>query len=168
MLESVQGISFGPEKRSPGDGVEMTRLALIGAAGAAVVILAAGLIYAIGQQEDEEPADASQIETAAAENTAPESSTGEATTAATESAPQESSVANPDASAAAADDVLPSFDVVRVNPNGDAVIAGQPAQVVGPRQGKDDIVLRCWQRLPGDGCRGVDGVVARGAGDGHT
>ena len=31
------------------------------------------------------------------------------------------------ARAAAADDVLPSFDVVRVNPNGDAVIAGRAA-----------------------------------------
>lgn len=111
----------------------MTRLALIGAAGAAVVILAAGLIYAIGQQEDDAADDApAPTETASTVNAAPESAsgetaTGEATATTTEPAAPESSVANPEASAAAAGDVLPSFDVVRVNPNGDAVIAGRAA-----------------------------------------
>lgn len=117
----------------------MTRLALIGAAGAAVVILAAGLIYTIGQQEDDDAADApAQVETAAAENATSEGTAGAGATAegvaaaatgsaAAESAAADSSAANPEASAATGGDILPSFDVVRVNPNGDAVIAGRAA-----------------------------------------
>lgn len=113
----------------------MSRLALIGAAGAAVVILAAGLIYAIGQQEQEDALDAPPATEAPA--TAESSDSAPATSAPTDSTAVEQggeaattsgSAANPAASPEnKADDILPSFDVVRVNPNGDAVIAGRAA-----------------------------------------
>lgn len=110
----------------------MTRLALIGAAGAAVVILAAGLIYTIGQQEDDDAADApAPVEAAAPDSVSPDTaSTGNAAPesgAAAAPAPAESDVANPEAGTAETGQILPSFDVVRVNPNGDAVIAGRAA-----------------------------------------
>lgn len=109
----------------------MSRLALIGAAGAAVVILAAGLIYAIGQQEAEDALDAPP----SAEAPAPDSGEGAAAPATdqqaavgTGEAATGSSAPNPAATTETASDVvLPSFDVVRVNPNGDAVIAGRAA-----------------------------------------
>lgn len=120
------------------NGVDMSRLALIGAAGAVVLILAAGLIYTIGQQEDD------ALDAPAAAETAPEASDDSAPAAAigsdqpaepaaaepqvtqTEAGEvQTGSVANPDAVTEAAAEILPSFDVVRVNPNGDAVIAGR-------------------------------------------
>ncbi|TDQ80607.1 LysM domain-containing protein [Dongia mobilis] len=128
----------------------MTRLALIGTAGAVVVIVAAGLIYAIGQQEDDDtqetPAVAEATESApsATPEVTPESTgaqpaaTGDATSgastadssttgAASSGGTETGAVANPAAEVAAPETVLPSFDVVRVNPNGDAVIAGRAA-----------------------------------------
>lgn len=105
----------------------MTRLALIGATGAAVVILAAGLIYTIGQQEDEDAPEApAQVEAEPAGNAVPATTTGAATGTGVPPV-TDNDVANPEATLATAEDILPSFDVVRVNPNGDAVIAGRAA-----------------------------------------
>jgi nucleoid-associated protein YgaU len=119
----------------------MSRLALIGAAGAVVLILAAGLIYTIGQQEDDDAQDAPAVTETTPESgsdTAPASDPGNGGQAAEPAAAepqatqaeadevQTGSVANPAAAPEAApSQILPSFDVVRVNPNGDAVIAGR-------------------------------------------
>jgi nucleoid-associated protein YgaU len=132
----------------------MSRLALIGVTGAAVVVLAAGLIYAIAQQEgDDATDDANAPAPATSEGTATPGVTGEtgnaqatapgttatATTGTTagDAAPannttQTASTAAPTtnvvANAAAQPGdaaTAPSFDVVRINPNGDAVIAGR-------------------------------------------
>lgn len=111
----------------------MSRLALIGAAGAAVVILAVGLIYAIGQQEDDDAQEMPAAEAAAPDSAGEPAAVANAPAAspaaeepAAAPAPA-TDVANPAASVPSPDDVLPSFDVVRVNPNGDAVIAGRAA-----------------------------------------
>lgn len=101
-----------------------------------MVILAVGLIYAIGQQEDDDAQEMPATEAAApAEepaSTAPAAATNAPAAAPATADPATAStpatdVANPAASAASPDAVLPSFDVVRVNPNGDAVIAGRAA-----------------------------------------
>ncbi|MFN3460243.1 MAG: LysM peptidoglycan-binding domain-containing protein, partial [Oceanibaculum sp.] len=109
-----------------------------------------GLIYAIGQQEDDDTQDSPPAAAApenaapAASGTAPENgntqpaavgdaaSGGATTDAATAAASstgntETGAVANPATEAAAPGSILPSFDVVRVNPNGDAVIAGRAA-----------------------------------------
>lgn len=112
----------------------MSRLALIGVTGAAVVVVAAGLIYAIAQQESDDAADATAPGI-------PASSPQDTGASATDAAPGASQIAaapGPDvgpntsvvANAAAAPGTgntgdAPSFDVVRINPNGDAVIAGR-------------------------------------------
>ena len=134
----------------------MSRLALIGVTGAAVVVLAAGLIYAIAQQEGDDATDAGNPPapaTATSEGTATpgnDSGTGNAqgTTAAatsggttgtatgdaapagntTQTASTAAPTANVVANAAGQSGdaaTAPSFDVVRINPNGDAVIAGR-------------------------------------------
>ncbi|MBL8708168.1 MAG: LysM peptidoglycan-binding domain-containing protein [Rhodospirillaceae bacterium] len=114
----------------------MSRLALIGVTGAAVIILAAGLIYAIGRQEDDDALDAADVATestsetaAAVDGAATETPSAAAPAVAPSDQAEESGdVANPAATeVAAAEPMLipPSFDVVRVNPNGDAVIAGR-------------------------------------------
>lgn len=124
----------------------MTRLALIGTAGAVVVIMAAGLIYAIGQQEDDD-AQETQVVASTSQDSASESGVGTAGNGADPGPPapeaiaggqeggqvggqmgggESGSVANP-AAGDAAPGIQPSFDVVRINPNGDAVIAGRAA-----------------------------------------
>ncbi|WP_374377144.1 LysM peptidoglycan-binding domain-containing protein [Dongia sp.] len=104
----------------------MSRLALIGVTGAAVVVVAAGLIYAIAQQEGDdsdapEPAPVGQpsATTSPGEGTAGETSGPVASTGTAAEAGNTAAVAPPP--------TQPSFDVVRVNPNGDAVIAGRAA-----------------------------------------
>jgi nucleoid-associated protein YgaU len=123
----------------------MSRLALIGVTGAAVVVLAAGLIYAIAQQEGDDatdagnptaPATATSEGTAApeatgnAQQTTPATTTGDAAPAGNtaQTASTAAPTANVVANAAAKPGntaTAPSFDVVRINPNGDAVIAGR-------------------------------------------
>ena len=117
----------------------MSRLALIGVTGAAVVVVAAGLIYSIAQQEGDDSSDndtppitengaapAPAATSGAASSAASPSSnaTETASTAAPAPANGTAVVAN-DAVQGAATPTAPSFDVVRVNPNGDAVIAGR-------------------------------------------
>jgi nucleoid-associated protein YgaU len=118
----------------------MSRLALIGVTGAAVVVVAAGLIYSIAQQEGDDSSDnelppaaensaataPAGVSTATSDAAAP---SGNATETASAAAPAPSNgtavVANDAAQGSAASPTAPSFDVVRVNPNGDAVIAGR-------------------------------------------
>lgn len=116
----------------------MSRLALISVTGAAVVVVAAGLIYSIAQQEDDDSGDDTTSPGATENRTTPTQSgtssaiSGAATsggnvTETTSTAPSNGTavVPNDAARGAAASPEAPSFDVVRVNPNGDAVIAGR-------------------------------------------
>ncbi|HWA47528.1 MAG TPA: Ig-like domain-containing protein [Dongiaceae bacterium] len=125
----------------------MTRVALTGTIGAAVLVVALGLFFVLYQQDQDEAGDATTPESAAnsggqapAEGTAPaaEADTGAATTdggqaasgaGATQdgqtAAPAQPAQGNQQAAVAGNVAVPPSFDVVRVNPSGDAVIAGR-------------------------------------------
>ena len=117
----------------------MTRLALIGTIGAVIIAAILGLIYAISQQDADEPTEppavamSASTEQPAAATSGGESSGAEAPepNAASGAASEALAVQvqpNPAAQtqiAAAAKTVMPSFDVVRVNPNGDAVVAGR-------------------------------------------
>ena len=121
----------------------MTRVALTGTIGAAVLVVALGLFFAIYQQDQDDAGDAGPDQNAAA----PEADSGtQGTDGATGQADQSASTAGGGAapaqpSAGAAPDASPppSFDVVRVNPSGDAVIAGRAepdAEVTILDQGK--------------------------------
>ncbi|MDY0870475.1 LysM peptidoglycan-binding domain-containing protein [Dongia rigui] len=116
----------------------MSRLALIGVTGAAVVVVAAGLIYSIGQQEGDDSGDndtppvaenGTATVPAATSEAVPSAASPVGTSAQTAGAAAPATgtavVANDAAQGAAAAPTAPSFDVVRVNPNGDAVIAGR-------------------------------------------
>jgi nucleoid-associated protein YgaU len=117
----------------------MSRLALIGVTGAAVVVVAAGLIYSIAQQEGDDATDSETPPAAAgsglgagepgatdgaAAPTTGSTATETASTGATGTAGGTAVVAN-SAAQPGEGATAPSFDVVRVNPNGDAVIAGR-------------------------------------------
>jgi nucleoid-associated protein YgaU len=111
----------------------MSRLTLIGVTGAAVVVVAAGLIYAISQQEGDDSTEAVEAPApagAAATSGAASSATTPATSTVASASEAEGVVANSAAQPGA--EQAPSFDVVRVNPNGDAVIAGRakPGSIV--------------------------------------
>jgi nucleoid-associated protein YgaU len=123
----------------------MTRLALIGTIGLVIISAILGLIYAISQQDVDEPAEppaaaepastdepAANAQTGAAQTAAAPASTEQPAAQAPQSdanaAPAPEVAPNPAAQtqvAAAAKIITPSFDVVRVNPNGDAVVAGR-------------------------------------------
>lgn len=134
----------------------MTRVALTGTIGAAVLVVALGLFFVLYQQDQDEAGDTVAAPDSAgqapapADGAAPAAADGAAgATDATQSAgtaTQGGAEAQPAApgdtqSAAIAGDVAvpPSFDVVRVNPSGDAVIAGraQPGSEVTILDGKD-------------------------------
>jgi nucleoid-associated protein YgaU len=109
----------------------VTRVALTGTIGAAVLVVALGLFFAIYQQDQDDSGDAAPApEQPAAPETADGSSTGQDGA----TVPETSQSANTTGTAAApggdgeqAAAAPPSFDVVRVNPSGDAVIAGRAA-----------------------------------------
>ncbi len=117
----------------------MTRMSVIGAAGAALLLAALGLAYIVARQDkDETPvaatAPASPESPATPASPATTVPATPATSATTEAAVPPATgdevgteiAANPEARPSNA--VLPSFDVVRVNPNGDAVFAGRAAR----------------------------------------
>lgn len=122
----------------------MTRVALTGTIGAAVLVAALGLFFAIYQQDQDETGEAGQsARTSASQQTgtgeAPATggeqgqaggATGTTTANATQQAAQGQQQDGGQATEGQA--VPPSFDVVRVNPSGDAVIAGraQPGALV--------------------------------------
>ena len=123
----------------------MTRVALTGTIGAAVLVVALGLFFAIYQQDQDDSGDATP---APEQPAAPENADGSATGQGDSTAPQPTQSANTGGTAAQpapggdsgqATAAPPSFDVVRVNPSGDAVIAGRAepdAEVTILDQGK--------------------------------
>lgn len=110
----------------------MTRVALTGTIGAAVLVVALGLFFAIYQQDQDDSSDAPPpIGQATAPETDPGANGGEAGDAAGQASQSAGTVGGatpaqpPTGEAEEAAAVPPSFDVVRVNPSGDAVIAGR-------------------------------------------
>jgi nucleoid-associated protein YgaU len=121
----------------------VTRVALTGTIGAAVLVVALGLFFAIYQQDQDDSGDAAPAPEQPAAPQADNGSTGQGTPTAPE--PNQSAstggsgAAQPATSGAAEQAAPPSFDVVRVNPSGDAVIAGRAepdAEVTILDQGK--------------------------------
>jgi nucleoid-associated protein YgaU len=129
----------------------VTRVALTGTIGAAVLVVALGLFFAIYQQDQDDAGDAAPASGQPAGTAAPGAATdstannvqggndaGQTTQSAnTGGAAPAPSAAGSEAEGAAA--APPSFDVVRVNPSGDAVIAGRAkpdAEVTILDQGK--------------------------------
>ena len=130
----------------------MTRVALTGTIGAAVLVVALGLFFAIYQQDQDDSGDATPPSGQSTPPSAPGDTnstannaqgggnasgqpTQSASTGATTPAPASTGTGGQAGNAP----VSPSFDVVRVNPSGDAVIAGraQPdAEVTILDQGK--------------------------------
>ena len=123
----------------------MTRVALTGTIGAAVLVVALGLFFAIYQQDQDDSGDAAP---APEQPAAPVNADGSATGQGDSAAPQATQSANtggtagqpaPGGDSGQAAAAPPSFDVVRVNPSGDAVIAGRAepdAEVTILDQGK--------------------------------
>ena len=99
----------------------MARIAVVGIAGAAILALAAGLIYAISQQEGDDMLEPK----AQPEATAPADSGTNQTASASAGAPESAAQVQPNPAAKPGLPGAPTFDVVRVNPNGDSVIAGR-------------------------------------------
>ncbi|HEY3149898.1 MAG TPA: Ig-like domain-containing protein [Dongiaceae bacterium] len=116
----------------------MTRVALTGTVGAAVLVVALGLFFAIYQQDQDDGGDAAPASGQPAGAAAPGGNTdstannaqgagtsGQATQSAS-TAGGGAAPANPATGGEAGNaPTPPSFDVVRVNPSGDAVIAGR-------------------------------------------
>ena len=122
----------------------MTRVALTGTIGAAVLVVALGLFFAIYQQDQDDSGDATP---APEQPTAPQANGDSTGTEGAPTAPQQgqsastggSGAAQPATGGEAEQGAPPSFDVVRVNPSGDAVIAGRAepdAEVTILDQGK--------------------------------
>lgn len=130
----------------------MTRVALTGTIGAAVLVVALGLFFAIYQQDQDDAGDTAPGSGQSAGTAAPGGGGGSTADSAqqgaganqtnqTASAQSGTGSAKPstDGTANGGESAPPSFDVVRVNPSGDAVIAGraQPdAEVTILDQGK--------------------------------
>ena len=128
----------------------MTRVALTGTIGAAVLVVALGLFFAIYQQDQDDAGDAASGSGQSAGTAAPGGGGGSAADSAQQGAGAANQAAgvqggtgpakpSTDGSANGGESPPPSFDVVRVNPSGDAVIAGraQPdAEVTILDQGK--------------------------------
>ena len=121
----------------------MTRVALTGTIGAAVLVVALGLFFAIYQQDQEDSGDAAPPPE---QPSTPQADGGSTDGATTPPQPSQSAGSSDGAVPPAGDappeqgpGAPPSFDVVRVNPSGDAVIAGRAepdAEVVILDQGK--------------------------------
>ena len=123
----------------------MTRVALTGTIGAAVLVVALGLFFAIYQQDQDDSADAPPVPEQPAAPQADGDSTGGQGTPTTPEPSQSASTGDgttPPATGGETEQgpgAPPSFDVVRVNPSGDAVIAGRAepdAEVTILDQGK--------------------------------
>ncbi len=131
----------------------MTRVALTGTIGAAVLVVALGLFFVLYQQDQDDSGDsggatdeAGQAPEGVPANGSATTANGQApgTTGTTQggqaAAPAQPAQGDQQAAAVAGDvAVPPSFDVVRVNPSGDAVIAGraQPGSEVTILDGKN-------------------------------
>jgi LysM repeat protein len=124
---------------------QVTRVALTGTIGAAVLVVALGLFFAIYQQDQDDSGDvAPPPEQPAAPQVNGDSTGGQATPTVPEPSQSASTGggATPPATGGETEQgpgAPPSFDVVRVNPSGDAVIAGRAepdAEVTILDQGK--------------------------------
>jgi nucleoid-associated protein YgaU len=121
----------------------VTRVALTGTIGAAVLVVALGLFFAIYQQDQDDSGDAAP---APEQPATPQASGDSAGDQGGSTAPQPGQSAGTvdspqpaDGEAEPGPGAPPSFDVVRVNPSGDAVIAGRAepdAEVTILDQGK--------------------------------
>ena len=122
----------------------MTRVALTGTIGAAVLVVALGLFFAIYQQDQDDSEGAAP---APEQPAAPESGGDSTTSQGGATGAQPAQPAGTDSGSGAQQatggeaeqGAAPSFDVVRVNPSGDAVIAGRAepdAEVTILDQGK--------------------------------
>ena len=124
----------------------MTRVALTGTIGAAVLVVALGLFFAIYQQDQDDAGDATPAsgQPAAGQGTGTDSAANSAQGGSgSGQTTQSASTAGANPAKPAVDgegtSAPPSFDVVRVNPSGDAVIAGRAepdAEVTILDQGK--------------------------------
>lgn len=124
----------------------MTRVALTGTIGAAVLVVALGLFFAIYQQDQDDAGDAAPAsgqpaagQGAGTDQAANGAQGGNASGQTTQSASTAGAPAKPAADGEGGASAPPSFDVVRVNPSGDAVIAGRAepdAEVTILDQGK--------------------------------
>lgn len=108
----------------------MTRVALTGTIGAAVLVVALGLFFAIYQQDQDETADSAPAEGTPAEQAAAGDQTNappsqQEAVASQEASQGQGAAAPAEGEASGTALVPPSFDVVRVNPSGDTVIAGR-------------------------------------------
>ncbi|HVI87259.1 MAG TPA: Ig-like domain-containing protein [Dongiaceae bacterium] len=103
----------------------MARLALIGTMGAVVVAAGLVLAYVLSQSDNDDSAPPVAANSASGQGS---DTSGAGSTAAPSSGTAgQGNAASPTASATppAATEAKPSFDVVRVNPNGDTVVAGR-------------------------------------------
>ncbi|HKP25545.1 MAG TPA: LysM peptidoglycan-binding domain-containing protein [Dongiaceae bacterium] len=122
----------------------MTRVALTGTIGAAVLVVALGLFFAIYQQDQDDSGDAAPAPEQPAAPQASGDSGGDQGTATAPKPSQSASTGDSGTEQSATggegeQGAPPSFDVVRVNPSGDAVIAGRAepdAEVTILDQGK--------------------------------
>jgi nucleoid-associated protein YgaU len=123
----------------------VTRVALTGTIGAAVLVVALGLFFAIYQQDQDDSGDVAPApDQPAAPQASGDSAVGQGETTAPQPSQPAGSAGNAvqsttDSEAEPGPGAPPSFDVVRVNPSGDAVIAGRAepdAEVTILDQGK--------------------------------
>jgi nucleoid-associated protein YgaU len=111
----------------------VTRVALTGTIGAAVLVVALGLFFAIYQQDQEDAQDTAPAGQPTAQAPEPSASGGQQGGSSGQPSQSagtagEQAPAQPPAGETAQEaPAPPSFDVVRVNPSGDAVIAGRAA-----------------------------------------
>jgi len=110
----------------------VTRVALTGTIGAAVLVVALGLFFAIYQQDQDDSGDAASGQPADAAGNGTDSTGNGGGTASGQTTQSASTAGGGATSAQSATgqggegaSAPPSFDVVRVNPSGDAVIAGR-------------------------------------------
>jgi nucleoid-associated protein YgaU len=122
----------------------VTRVALTGTIGAAVLVVALGLFFVLYQQDQDDAGDSAAAPDSAGQApaggaaTAPDA-TQEGQAGTTAQQPTTQPTTQGDTQAAGSVVVPPSFDVVRVNPSGDTVIAGraQPGSEVTILDGKN-------------------------------
>jgi nucleoid-associated protein YgaU len=120
----------------------VTRVALTGTIGAAVLVVALGLFFAIYQQDQDDSGDAPEqpaTPQANGDSTGGQDGTTVPQPSQSASTAGGGNAAQPTTGGEAEQAAPPSFDVVRVNPSGDAVIAGRAepdAEVTILDQGK--------------------------------
>lgn len=100
----------------------MARLALIGTVAAVAIAAGLVLVYVVYQSDNDDNVPPAQQTTANSDSTADNATSGTGGAGQSGQTQTAATTANPAPTA-----VMPSFDVVRVNPNGDTVVAGRAA-----------------------------------------